>query len=73
MSFSMHIVLSKFILDITDIGEGKHHKETWTYNQYNRPEQLWRSMLMPFLYEKRPFPSSGTVIGWYYILSNRYY
>ena len=30
-----------------------------------RPEQAWRSMLMPSLYEKRPLPSSGTVIGWY--------
>ena len=27
-------VLSKFIFDITDIGEGKHRKETWAYNQY---------------------------------------
>ena len=23
-------VLFKFILDISDIGEGKHHEETWT-------------------------------------------
>ena len=30
-----------------------------------RPEQAWRSMLMPSLYEKRPLPSSGTVNGWY--------
>ena len=25
-------VLSKFVLDITYIGEGKHREETWTYN-----------------------------------------
>ena len=25
-------VLSKFILDITDIGEGKHRQETWTHS-----------------------------------------
>ena len=30
-------LLSKFILDITDISEGKHRKENWTYNQ-NKPE-----------------------------------
>ena len=28
-------ILSKFILDITDIGEGKYREETWTYNQYD--------------------------------------
>ena len=27
------LLLSKFILDITDIGEGIHREETWTYNQ----------------------------------------
>ena len=37
-----------------------------------RPEQVWRSMLMPSLYKERKGlslaqtrPSSGTVIGWY--------
>ena len=30
----MCYVLSKFILDITEIGEGKPHEETWSYNQY---------------------------------------
>ena len=30
VSFSMLNVLSKFILYITGIGEGKHREETWT-------------------------------------------
>ena len=34
--FNAHlfVCISKFILNITDIGEGKHHGETWKYNQY---------------------------------------
>ena len=27
-------VLSKFILEITDIGDRKHREETWTCNEY---------------------------------------
>ena len=27
-------VLCKFVLDITDIGKGKYHEETWIYNWY---------------------------------------
>ena len=70
VSFSMHNAVSKFTLDITGIGEGKHREETWTIinislKSLTRPEQAWRSMLMVSLYEKRPLPSSGTVIGWY--------
>ena len=35
VSYSMHsYVLSKFILDITDIGVGRHREEIRTYNQY---------------------------------------
>ena len=34
VTFSISYALSKFILDITDIGEGKHRRETWTYNEY---------------------------------------
>ena len=26
--------VAKFILDITDIGEGKHREEIWVYNQH---------------------------------------
>ena len=51
----------KFILDITDIGEGKHRKETWTYNQYRSEiaDPSWASVMINAyaLYEKRPLPS----------------
>ena len=68
---STNVSLSKFILDITDIGVGKHREETWVYNEY-KPEianPSWASLAInTFSVWEEAFAqqwNSNVVIGWY--------